>query len=55
MLELVVRNTDEDLQRTKIDKERIAMCCPRCDYRYMSTVGAIVDDPLCPRCGAEVC
>lgn len=54
--QLVVVNTDKDIEARKYDKKGIAVECPkkRCGYKWFTTIGELNDRPRCPKCGSEV-
>ena len=50
--QLVVVNSDKDIEDRKYDKQGIPMEClvKKCGYKWFTTIGAFRDDPQCPRC-----
>jgi len=50
--QLVVVNTDKDIEDRKYDKQGIAVEClkKKCGYKWFTTIGDLNDHPQCPRC-----
>jgi hypothetical protein len=49
-LELVVKNTENDIRAEKIRSELYRADCRSCGKRWQTTVGRISDHPYCVRC-----
>jgi hypothetical protein len=50
-LELVRNNTDDDLHNAKIDAQVLFVRCKSCGAKYMASIGEIINNPACKRCG----
>lgn len=54
--QLVVVNTEKELEERKLDKQPLTVECliKGCGHRWYVTIGKFRDDPHCPKCGSEV-
>ena len=50
-LKLVAENTDDDIEKVKLDKQMLQVRCKLCGHRYLASIGEIIDNPECRKCG----
>lgn len=53
-LHIVAKNTEEDLERVKLDAEPVKLICPHCDHGFRVKLGDFCKGVLCTKCGEPV-
>lgn len=51
MLKLVTQNTDDDIEKAKLDKQLLFIQCKSCGHKYTASIGEMLDRPECRKCG----
>lgn len=51
-LELVVKNTEEEISDRKMLKRIEFYACNRCDHKWAETLQGMIDSPSCRKCNS---
>jgi hypothetical protein len=49
-IELVINNTEQDLEDYRNSLVIRNWHCPKCGHRWVATIGEMMDDPSCRKC-----